>query len=366
MGDGQRRRDEIQVAVDAQGALRQQPIESAREPGGVLQPLIDRVRLAGPEMRPRRPEGAGGLAPRSGAIRRGELLEIARGGFVILHAPGGQAGNPIALRRPAGGPVGDGGGVLHRLVQHALIEIGAGDLGPQPVEFDPMDMRTPSLQIGVCGGNADAPQMRANPPLGAPVALPAELVAAGLEAVILDRSVLPVDPDRGSGPGCAGWASLKRQPVDLLGIGVVRIGRHPAAQLRVGRAPGGRVHIALIQHMPHQPVVADLFDQRVGGRHVAGLLKREDAPIEIHVLLGHEIRREFGQLGCGDAAGPNIQADSGVFRRDRSRRPGCRQRRRGKDRQHRRENRECSAKGPPPAGALAATPAAAPRGLGTK
>jgi hypothetical protein len=64
---------------------------------------------------------------------------------------------------------------------------------------------------------------------------------------------------------------------------VIGIPLEPAAQLLEARAIAGRVHVALIEHVPEQHAVAQLRDQSIGVGPLRALLQREDLAIPLDV-----------------------------------------------------------------------------------
>src|SRR3546814_2557816 len=91
---------------------------------------------------------------------------------------------------------------------------------------------------------------------------------------------------------------------------VVGVFLQPLRQLLIRRAVGGRGQIALRQDMPHQPGVAELADQPVGGGPVALFLQRED----LHVAVGVDVLERLRQIG-GRAVGTGGGRQRGDDRR---------------------------------------------------
>ncbi len=87
-------------------------------------------------------------------------------------------------------------------------------------------------------------------------------------------------------------ATLDCQLVDPVGARMIGISIHPALELDIFGAIGGGMHVALLQDVPHQAVVLQLRDQRVGLAPLAALLQGEDVPVT-RLVLGREHRRQF-------------------------------------------------------------------------
>ena len=99
---------------------------------------------------------------------------------------------------------------------------------------------------------------------------------------------------RALGLGGTAGPALHRQAIDPLRARMVGIVRHPGLELLVFRAIGGRVHVALIEHVAHEDPVLEAGDALVGGLPIATLLESEDLAIE-PLVVGTEGARQAGR-----------------------------------------------------------------------
>ena len=260
--------------------------------------------IAGQQIGPRRPEGAGRCVPRRYVGRVGQRLEAARRFAVGAKSPRGKPG----------GPVGDHGivasgvqrGVEGQFVVLAREKQPGGDVGAQPVDFaigeelrgvlaleQPQRLRVafaPRQCFDLLAQGIGAPS------IGGGKLLPFRLRRDGGGR---DRRRRAADE--------AGWRRLgspvrtafESQAIDARRVGVIAVRRQPVGQFGVACAIGA-VQIALRQHVPQQQAVLKAGDFGIRPLPRAIVLRVENSPVTLAVFGRNDVAE--GELALFGAA----------------------------------------------------------------
>jgi hypothetical protein len=307
---------------------------------GEPQEVADQLGLEGEQVGPGRPEGRARALRRRGRGRVGEGREVPAGEPGLGEMPRADPGDPVDLGHHAAGAGSRPCGERQRLGMLAGAEVAARDRPAGEVGLDRVDQGQDLGALSLALG--ELRQAVADQPL--------DLHAPGLHGLFLGARALPValvaDPrqlrpvlaaaaqiarhGRGRRGGPGGLAP-QRELVDAVGARVVGILLEPGLELGVGGAVGGRVQVALPEHVAEQDGIAEPGDQPIRGGEVAGGLQLEDLPVAPDVAAVERTgpgpiggaRRRLGEVKHGDhvlrgAVGrPGGRQDGGPERRQK-------------------------------------------------
>ena len=250
----------IEVRLQPQRANRQQPIEAARLLRRLDQHFGDFAGFAADQMRARGPKGSRRLVVgiRDRTVRQdGEKF---RGGLVIARAEGGQTAPPSCVGRLVAGAFDGFARDLDRFGILVIPEIAAGDDAQAFAIADRVEnlpvprfrkifkrlrhaaalnpIPDPTHHLAHFGCAARAVGGFARGAFSVPVVAQSQVV--GHRVLRLNR-ITPI-----------AWPPAQGELINLVGIRMIRVLRHPGFQFLVGRTIGRRMHQPLISDMAHQ------------------------------------------------------------------------------------------------------------------
>ena len=302
IGGIERRLAPVRRRLDAQRPARQQPVEARREGRRAGQPTRRLSRAALFQMHARGPIGRGSGSPAGNVVIERHHLEITARGIELAQPPGSKTGNPGRHHVAVGRLAHRLGGILQRKIVAVGEVIAGGDLAARKGEGQGIDLaRQPLFQKLQRRARRAVTRQRRY--------LPQHLIGGG----VLDQLAGPVaDADalrharafgtiavqkalhRGRRRLRASGLTLQRQAMDPAGLRMIGIQLQPTAQLLIGGAIGSRMHVALIEDMPHQRPVVQLSDFTISRFPPPQRLQGEDALVELRIRWPQNGRQTRG------------------------------------------------------------------------
>ena len=253
-------------------------------------------------MHARGPIGSGSGGPAGNIVVKRHHFEIAARGIELAKPPGGKASNPGRHHVAVGRLAHRLGGMLQRQIVAVGEVIAGGDLAARKREGQGINLaRQPLFQKlqrrarrAVTRQRRDLPQHLIGGgvlhQLAGPVADADTLRHARAFGTIAVQKAL----HRGRRRLRAGGLALQGQAMNPAGLRMIGIQLQPAPQLLIGGAVGGRMHIALIEDMPHQRPVVQFSDFTIGRFPPPQRLQGEDALVELRIRRPQNGRQTRG------------------------------------------------------------------------